>query len=144
MAVTPNSVITLQTPKLDNLFLSTAIAPGVASNVSIGSVNGTKITGMWASNSDAGATHLLSFGISRAGGGMAGCGAVTIPASAGVANGVPPVNLLSPTIWPGLPVDSDGNPFFFLQSTADIFQAQYGTTLTTGASINVFAVRGDF
>jgi hypothetical protein len=144
MATTPNSIITVQTPKLDLLSLSTANGVSTPFTLSQGASNGTKIVGLLASNGDSAAAHLLSVGISRSGGAVQIFAATNIPLSAGFANSVPPVNILSTAIWPGLPIDSDGNPFLFLQSTLDALQCLYATTLQSAAVINVAAVRGDF
>ena len=67
-----------------------------------------------------------------------------IPLSAGFANAVPPVNLMSTAVWPGLPIDSDGNPYLYLQSTLDLLVANYSTALAAGTLLNLQAVRGDF
>jgi hypothetical protein len=143
MAVTPNSVVTLQTPKLDLVQFSTADAAATYKTLATGGVNGTKISGVWASNSDSTA-HNIFLGVQRSGGPQQTFIATTLPISAGFSNGVPPVNLMSSTVWPGLPVDSDGNPFILLQSTADLLLAQYSLTFVAGGLINVGAVRGDF
>lgn len=143
MAVTPNSVITLQTPKLDILQFSTLDAAATFKTLATGGVNGSKISGLWASNTDSTA-HLLTVGIQRSAGPNQAFVATTLPISAGVANGVPPVNLFAPTIWPGLPLDSDGNPFILLQSTADLLVATYTLAFVAGGLINLGTVRGDF
>lgn len=143
MAVTPNSVITLQAPKLDLLQFSTLDTAGTYKTLATGGANGTKITGLWASNADSTA-HLLTVGINRNAGPNQPFAATTLPISAGIANGVPPVNLLSASVWPGLPVDSDGNPYLLLQSTADLLVATYTLAFVAAGLINLGTVRGDF
>jgi len=143
MATTPNSIVALQTPKLFPQQYSTADSTGVNKTIATGSPNGTKIAGLWANNSDAGGSHAVTVQLQRSGINYGGV-LTTIPTSAGFANGVPPVNLMAPAIWPGLPVDSDGNPFIFLQSTLDLLVAIYSTGLTAGAVLNVTGVGGDF
>lgn len=144
MATTPNSIITVQTPKLDLLQFSTLDSTSVLKVLATGGVNGSKVTGLWVNNGDSTA-HSVRVDITRSGSSFAGV-VSTIPASAGFANGIPPVNMMAPAVWPGLPVDSDGNPFLFLQSTLDQLQALYTINLSTGvgATINLQAVKGDF
>lgn len=143
MALTPNSIVTVQTPKLALVQFSTVDTPGVLKQLIQGGANGTKITGIYATSNDAGAAHLATLQIQRSGVNYVGV-AVSVAANSGAANGTPPVNLMSTAVWPGLPTDSDGNPFLFLQSTLDILMATYGTTLTTGNIVTAQAVAGDF
>jgi hypothetical protein len=145
MAVTPNSIITPQAPRLGLQNFSTVDAAGTYKNVLQGGSNGTKITGIYASSGDTGLAHLMTFQVQRSGTNFGGV-AVSVPANAGFANGIPPVNLISTANWPGLPTDSDGNPFLFLQSTLDILVATYATGISTGisATLNAAAVGGDF
>lgn len=66
-----------------------------------------------------------------------------LPVGAGTSSSSPTVNFLSPTIWPGLPIDSDGNPYFFCQS-GDVIAAQAVVTITAAKTINIMAVAADF
>lgn len=143
MAMTPNSIITVQAPKVDLLQFSTADTAGVNKTLSAGAANGSKIVGLFATSNDAGAAHLMTVQMNRSGVNYGGA-AVTVPVSAGFTNGNPAINLMSTAIWPGLPIDSDGNPFIFLSSTLDNIVATYGTAITAAASVNLAAMRGDF
>lgn len=143
MATTPNSIITVQTPKMGLVQFSTADAANALKTFTQGGANGTKVIGLYGTNSDGGAAHALTLHLQRSGVNYGGV-AVSLPANSGFVSGTPPVNLMSTAVWPGLPVDSDGNPFLFLQSTLDILMATYGTTLTTNTVVNVQAVTGDF
>lgn len=69
--------------------------------------------------------------------------AVNVPTNSGFTNGTPPINLLSQANWPGLPLDSDGNPYLYLVS-GDTLQCTYATALTTSDVLNVVFVGGDF
>lgn len=124
MAVTLNSVVDpigLRSYGLQYLtgssvnFFSTAVAGGV---------NGSKVVSAYVVNSST-AAHGAAIFVFKAGVAVVEV-SVTIPQGAGVTAGIPPVNLLAPSVWPGLPLDSDGNPFFFLGSTTDTMQFLYG------------------
>lgn len=52
-------------------------------------------------------------------------------------------NFLNPTYWPGLPVDNDGNPFFFLESV-DYLAVASASTVTSNKIINVSGVGANF
>lgn len=143
MATTPNSIITVQTPKMGAVSFSTADTPGTNKTVLTGSANGTKITALYATSNDTGATHLGTVQFQRSGANFGGA-ALTVPITAGYANGVPPVNFLSTTVWPGLPVDSDGNPYLFLASTLDLLVGTFATAMGAGFQLNMQAVAGDF
>lgn len=144
MATTPNSVITVQTPKMDVQQFSTADTPGTYKTLAQGASNGTKVNGIWATSNDSTA-HTMTVQLQRSGINYGGVTS-TIPTSAGFSASSPAVNMMAPASWPGLPVDSDGNPFLFLQSTLDLLVATYSIAISTGISgvINAAAVRGDF
>ncbi len=72
-----------------------------------------------------------------------GGAAVTTASSDGFANGVPAKALTSPGNWPGLPLDSDGNPYIVL-SPGDTIEATFGTSLTSTDFINVYVACSDF
>lgn len=143
MAVTPNSIVTVQTPKMSVLQFSTADTAGTNKTLATGNANGTKIGALYANSNDTGAAHLLTLQLQRSGVNFGGV-AANIPVSAGFTNGNPPVNLMSTAVWPGLPVDSDGNPFLWLQSTLDLLVATYATAIGAGFVVNVHGVGGDF
>lgn len=143
MAVTPNSIITVQTPKASCVQFSTADTAGTNKTLATGNANGTKITALFANSNDSGAAHLVTLQLQRSAVNFGGV-AVNVPVSAGFVNGTPPVNFMSTAIWPGLPIDSDGNAFLFLQSTLDLLVATYATAIGAGFVVNMQAVGGDF
>jgi hypothetical protein len=143
MATTPNSIITVQTPRMGAVGFSTADTAGTNKTIIQGGSNGTKVTALYANSNDTGASHLGTVQFQRNGANFGGV-AVTIPVSAGFANGTPPVNFMSTAVWPGLPIDSDGNPFLFLASTLDIIVGTFATAMGAGFQLNMHAVAGDF
>jgi hypothetical protein len=139
MALTQVPVF-VQTPML-GLVQFTA-SPGTYKTLYTGGANGSKIVGMWETNNDPTNTHLVTVQLVRSSilyGGMA----ITTAINDGFANGAPPKNLMSATNWPGLPIDSDNNPFLFLQS-GDLVQATYLSALSASAVINIACVAADF
>ena len=147
MAVTPNSLVSVQSPKSVGVQFSTADSTGVNKAAYTGGQNGSKIVGLYATNSDSAAAHLLTLQLQRVIAGSTtnfGGVAVSIPLSAGFTAAAPPVNVMASTNWIGLPFDNDGNPFLFLASTTEILTVTYGTTLTAATVVNLAGVAGDF
>ena len=54
---------------------------------------------------------------------------VNLPTTAGTATTAPPVDVLAAATWPGLPSESDGNPWIFLQAD-DELEVTYLTAFT--------------
>lgn len=142
-AVTQNAWVTVQTPKLALVqFLQGTDTAGTYKTLYTGGTNGTKVKGLWETNNDGSATHLVTCQLVRSSvlyGGVA----VTTASNDGFANAVPAKNFMSAGNWPGLPLDSDGNPFFYLQS-GDLLQCTFATALTASTLINMGAVVEDF
>jgi hypothetical protein len=67
----------------------------------------------------------------------------TIPASAGTSATAPPAGELNATNIPGIPQDSDGNPYLFLEPT-DTLQMTSGSTIAAGKVISCHTVAADF
>ena len=139
MAVTPNSAITVQTPNIGNATFTAN--PGTYKTIYTGGTNGSKIMGIIATNTDSSTAHLVTVQIYISSVAYWST-AVNVPSTAGTANGIPPVNLLSSGNAPGFPIDQWGNPFFYLAS-GNILQATYTTALSNGA-VNVIVVAADF
>jgi len=142
-AVTPNSAITAQTPTRGVVqFLQGTDTAGTYKTLYTAGSNGSRCNAMWSTNNDASATHLITVQIVNTAvkyGGMS----LTSVVSAGFATAVPPQNLMAPANWPGLPLDSDGNPFISLVS-GDTLQATFATALTSSDVLNVVVHCADF
>lgn len=143
-ATTANSVVTAQTPKLALVqFLQGTDVAGTYKTLYTGSANGSKISGLWMNNNDPSATHLVTCQVVRSAvlyGGVA----ITSVVSAGFSNVAPSQNLMSSTTWPGLPLDSNGNPYIYLASASDSVQCTFATAITSTDLINVGAIVSDF
>lgn len=142
-AVTANSFVTPQTPNNGKVqFLQGTDSAGTYKTLYTAGSNGSRCYGLWSTNNDGSATHLITLQIvnnSVKYGGIA----LTSVESAGFANGAPAQNLLSSSVWPGLPIDQYGNPYIQLVS-GDTLQATFATSLTTSDVINIVASCSDF
>ena len=74
---------------------------------------------------------------------MYGGEATNVPLSSGYAAGAAAVNLMSAVVWPGLPIDGNGNPYLYL-SASDLIQCTFATALTAATYLNVGAIVSDF
>lgn len=142
-ATTPNSVVTCQTPNRGIAqFLQGTDVAGTYKTVYTASANGSKIIGLYSNNNDPSATHLLTCQIVNTAVKYGGS-ALTSVLSAGFASGTPAQSLMSSTVWPGIPLDSDGNPYFYMAS-GDTLQCTFATAITSTDLINVVAEACDF
>jgi hypothetical protein len=140
-AVTANSVITAQTPNRGILQFTSSSSAGTYATLYTAGSNGSKCYGMQMTNSDS-ATHLVTVQLVNATVKYGGV-ALTTVATAGFANAVPPQSMMSAIVWPGLAVDSDGNPFIMLIS-GDTLQATFATAITAATVLNLQLTCVDF
>jgi hypothetical protein len=142
-AVTANNFVTPQTPNRGIVqFLQGTDSAGTYKTLYTAGANGSRCYGMWSTNNDASATHLLTVQIVNSAvkyGGMA----ITSVESAGFVSGTPAQNLLAAANWPGLPVDEYGNPYVQL-ITGDTIQATFATSITSTDLINIVTSCSDF
>lgn len=142
-AVTPNSAVTAQTPNRGIVqFLQGTDSAGTYKTLYTAGANGSLCKAIWETNNDGSATHLITLELVNSAVKYGGV-AVTTASNDGYANGTPAKNLMSSTNWPGLPLDSDGNPFLFIAS-GDTLQATFATALTASDKINLTSVCADF
>lgn len=139
-AVTATPVF-VQTPRAYKVQLSNATGTTLTT-LTAGGASGTKVTGLWATSTDT-ASNTIIVSIQRTGPVNFVQATITLPANSGNTAGTPAVNLMAAGVWPGLPVDSDGNPYFILEST-DTLQVAVGTTITATKLVSVVANAGDF
>lgn len=142
-ATTPNSIVTAQVPSRGIVqFLQGTDTAGTYKTLYTAGSNGSKCNAMWSTNNDGTTTHLITVQVVNSAVKYGGV-AVTSVLSAGFANATPAQNLMVSSLWPGLPLDSDGNPFIEL-NTGDTLQATFATALTTSDLINIVANCVDF
>jgi hypothetical protein len=142
-AVTPNSIVTPQTPNRGIVqFLQGTDSAGTYKTLYTAGSNGSKCFGMYITSNDP-TSHLITVQLVNGGvkyGGTSNATGTTLP---GFATGVPSISIMSTTLWPGLPVDSDGNPYIILVS-GDTLQATFATALTSTDFVNIVAQCADF
>jgi hypothetical protein len=103
-----------------------------------------KMTSLIAVNDDASNAYTVTWGRTR-GGVFYPLGTILVPASSGLANGTPPINLLNPALIPGLPIDADGQCYIFLEQAAgDTVQVQSATTVASGKHVSISADGGEY
>jgi hypothetical protein len=142
-AVTPNSFVAPQTPNRGVVqFLQGTDNAGTYKTLYTGGSNGSRCYGMWITSNDATA-HLVTIQIVNSAVKYGGTAISTGTTTPGFANGAPAINAMSSSNWPGLPVDSYGNPYIQLIN-GDTIQATFATGLTSTDLINIVASCGDF
>lgn len=135
-ATTPNSVVLPQTPNRGIVqFLQGTDSAGTYKTLYTAGSNGSVCFGMWASNDDGSATHLLTIQLVNSGVKYGGTSLTTVN-NAGFANNVPTQAITTPAVWPGLLSDVVGNEYIMLAS-GDTIQATFATALTTSTLINI-------
>lgn len=103
--------------------------------------SGSKLVGLWASSTDTSARD-VQLKITNGGTDYI-LGTKTVAIGAGTVAGTPAVNLLDPTVIVGIPIDSDGNPYLFLNS-GDTLTAAVVVTVTAAKTISIVAIYSDF
>ena len=142
-AVTANNIVTPQIPNRGIVqFLAGTDTAGTYKTLYTAGANGSKCFAMWTNNNDGSATHLITVQIINTAVKYGGI-ALTSVESAGYANATAAQALMTATLWPGLPLDSDGNPYILLAS-GDTIQATYATSLTAADWINIVTICSDF
>ncbi len=152
IAATVNTPIFPQVLKnVKTCFVQGTDSAGTYKTIYTGDADGSKIVGIWAGTNDD-VTHLLTVRHSTSttdhcatNGTCSSGAAVTLTASSGYANGTPVLNVLSTTVWPGLPADTDGNPFMFLSDNTQTIEATFATAFSTaGDHVCVNVIASDF
>lgn len=137
-AGTANSFITPQIP--NNGKQQWTASPNTYKIIYTAGANGSRCYGLWATTSDATQTHVVTVQIFNAAVVYGGMNFTTV---LGAGYSSPAQALLTPTLWPGLPLDQYGNPYIQLVS-GDTLQASYATALTASTFINIVAFCSDF
>jgi len=152
VSITP---VFVQTPKAQvTTFVQGTDSAGTYKTIYTGGSNGSKVFAVYVSSTDGTATHLVTVQVSTSTSahcspqsGCAPAAAITIPVNAGFTSGTPPVTFLP---WAGLPFDSDGNAYLFLQDGtggsghAATLEATFATALTASTQLAVTVIAADF
>lgn len=146
MAVTPNSAVTPQTPKITpQNFVQGTDSAGTFKTIYTAGANGSKITGINVTTDDGSATHVLTLSLTRSATNYA-LTAYTLPVNSGTDGSTSAIDLLAggPNgLLPGLPVDNDGQRYLFLES-GDTLRMTFATALTASKRIDVAVIGADF
>lgn len=137
-AVTPNSLVTGQTPKIGAAQLvNGTLGP---STIYSGGTNGSKCFGLYSTNTDTSAETLT---VDVFDGTKTYISVViTTVIQAGDLNATPAQPLMTSSVWPGLAVDGNANPFIYLPSGWSL-RATAGA-VTSAKAVNVVATCQDF
>jgi hypothetical protein len=142
-ATTPNSIVTAQTIRRGIVqFLQGTDVAGTYKTLYTAGANGSKCFGMVETNNDASATHVVTVQVFNATVGYGGTAIITA-SNDGYVNTAPPKAMMTPAVWPGLPIDSNGNPFIYLVS-GDTLQATFATAITSMDWVNIYVNCVDF
>lgn len=140
-ALTPNSIITPQTPNRGILQFLPASTPGVYATAYTAGANGSKVVGLSMNNSDS-ATHVVTCQIVNA---TIQYGGVTLlsTATAGFASGTNGQSMLSTTLFPGGFTDANGN-YGIILASGDTLQCTYATAVTAAKALNILVTAMDY
>ena len=142
-AVTPNSFVSAQTPTRGIVqFLQGTDVAGTYKTLYTAGSNGSRCNAIWLTHDDQTNTHLINVQIVSSSVKYGGPQYTTV-VSGGAGLFITPINLMTAAIWPGLPTDSDGNPYVQLAS-GDTLQATFATALVTSGVINIVVSCADF
>ncbi len=146
MAVTANSLVTPQTPKVTpQNFVQGTDAAGTYKTIYTAGSNGSKVVAINVTTDDGSATHVLSLALTRSATDYI-IGAYTLPVSVGTDGATASIDLLAggpALLIPGLPLDNDGQRYLFLES-GDTLRLTFATALSSSKRINVITIGSDF
>ena len=136
----------VKTPNWGATQITTGTGSSGVVTIYTGGANGSKIPALMAVSIGTTSVFDVQWGVSS-GGTLFIHGTASVAVSAGSSDTVPTTNLMSNSNVP-LALDSDGNPYIFLPSSAYTVQAKSpatSSTWATGSAINLIAPSiGDF
>lgn len=142
-ATTPNSIVTPQTPNRGIVqFLQGTDTAGTYKTLYTAGANGSRCYAIVSTNTDTTAVHSLTVQVVNSTTKYGGANILTI-SNSGFTSTAEAQPMTTPAVWPGLPVDQYGNPYIQMIS-GDTLQATFGTALSTGTLINIYASCSDF
>lgn len=137
----------VKTPNTGATQITTGTGSSGLVTIYTGAVSGSKISALIAVSVGTTSAFDVQWGVTS-GSTFYMYGTVAVSAAAGSTDSLPSVSMLNSANTPGLALDSDGNAYLFLASTAWLLQAKTpatSSTWATGAVINLIAPSiGDF
>lgn len=130
----------VQTPKITPKSILPADTTAKVTICTAGA-DGTKVVGITVTSTDTG-TRILQIFLTRSATSYL-LASFIVPIGAGTAGAVAVLNAMDSALWPGLPVDNDGQFYFFLES-GDTLQAAVTVTVTAAKEIDISVVSGNF
>ena len=149
MAVTANSFISVQVPGRCLVeFIGTTDATLTPKSLYVAGATGTLTNGsdVWGivAVNNGGTIHNVTLQINNSGGTvLAQLNTVAVPVNAGANGTVVPQPMMSAAVYPGLPVDENGNPYIRLNN-GDTLSAKYATAQGTAETISLYGLTGDY
>lgn len=140
MAVTHQGVY-VQTPKITPAAFTNSDSANTKKTIATAGSNGSKVVGITATSTDT-STRIAQLWLTRSAVSSLLCSLI-VSVAAGSDGAVAASNLINTTIWPSLPVDNDGQPYFFLES-GDTLQVSFTTQVTAAKEIDVAAIFANF
>lgn len=140
MAVTPNSAVTVQTPKRGMVQIVAADTSSLKTLVTAGA-NGSKVASVNLASDDT-SDRLVQLYVTRSGTDYL-LGTVNVPTLSGTNGTAATVNAMNASMMPGLPCDNDGQPYLLLES-GDVLKVKTTTTVTAAKTVHATANYGDF
>lgn len=139
MAVSHQGVF-VQTPKITPQSYVNADSTNKKTIATAGG-DGSKIVAITVTSTDTG-SRILQLWLTRSATSYL-LASFIIPTLSGTDGAAAVFNAMNSTQWPGLPVDNDGQRYFFLES-GDTLQASVTVAVTAAKEIDVTAVFGNF
>lgn len=139
MAVTHAGVF-VQTPNLTPVAFTNSDSANTKKTIVTAGSNGSKIVAVTATSTETANARVAQLWLTRSAVSYLLC-SENIAVNSGFDGTTAGVNLM--TIFSGLPIDNDGQRYFFLIS-GDTLQVSLTTQVASGKEIDVFPVAGDF
>jgi hypothetical protein len=141
-----NSPVFVQTPKLSTAQIAVGDTTALKAVVTAGATQPIKVVGLFAVSSDT-AAKIIQISITDTSASLTNIiGTVAIPALSGFDGTASAVDLLRGgpnNLMPYLPIDNDGQAYFFLEAT-DILKVNAIATVTSGKFLYITAIAGEF
>lgn len=135
-----NTPVFIQTPKVTQTTIVNADA-SAQKVVCTAGTNGTKVVALMLCSDDT-SSRIIQVLIKR-GGTSVLVGSVSVPTLAGTDGAAYGVNALNGLMLPGLPIDSDGQKYIFLES-GDTLEIKSTTTVTAAKTVSATCISGNF
>jgi hypothetical protein len=148
-AGTPNQPIFPQTANRGVWQFTSSSTAGTYATLYTAGAKGSICKAIWMDNNDT-VTHLVTLQIVNSSTKYGGTTLTTVANAGwgGSPSTAPQQSLMAPyqgsgSLWPGLPLDQNGNPYLYLIN-GDTLQATFATSITSGDVINLHAMCSDF